>query len=185
VDVVGRISLGKTGCSGRGCISSGVSWGNADSAVGVPFLAPAVFFSVWDWVTKHLIAALSLLAGGDILSKTEHVINFTFVGDGSIENIISNRALALILCVSVDRGGRGARGAKSLNKLGCVVDDLSNLSHNSLVEVNLIEHGMELGGHTGWGTEHTKDSIEVLVINWISGVRSNIVLAHHIYWECW
>ena len=96
------------------------------------------------------------------MGKTEHIINLSFVGDSSVKNIITNRASA-----GVQASGVGSLGAKSLNKLGSVVNNLSNLSHDSLVEVNLIEHGVELLGHTSWGSEHTKDSIEVLVLNGI------------------
>ena len=90
------------------------------------------------------------------MSKTEHVVNLTLISDGAIKDIIANWALA-ISAISIR--------AKSLNKLRGIVNDLSNLSHNSLVEVDLIEHSMELSGHTGWGSEHTKDTIEVLALN--------------------
>ena len=121
-------------------------------------MAPAVFIYANCWVTENFTVARSFSGIiGNILGETEHVVNLTFISDGSEKNVVVSTAFAhvTILC------------AKGLDKLRGILNNMSDLSHDSLVEVNLIHLHVESVGHACWGTKHTKDTVEVLLLDWI------------------
>ena len=142
----------KLSCSCSGCVVV-ISCACFSS----PSLAPAVHILITkDWVTKGsfvtknctvctLICALLANCNGNILGKTDHVINFTFISGGSVKNVISCITSTLSSLIS----------AQGFLKFWHIVYDNSDLSHDSLVEMDLIEHVMELVSHTGWSSEHS------------------------------